>query len=101
MIEILKKGVLTGIGIGLMTKSKVEDFAKKAAEDAKLSEEEGRKFVEELLDQSCEARQQFEEKVHEKVQQTLESMDVATKEDTKALEKRLKALEKALAASKK
>jgi len=45
MIEQVKKGVLTGIGLGLMTNEKILEFARKSVEEAKLSTEEARKLA--------------------------------------------------------
>ena len=92
MINILKKGILTGVGLGVMTKDKVEEFAKKACAEAKLSEEEGRKFLEEILSQSKKVQTNIEERVHEQVAKAVESMDLVTKNDLSAIEKQLEEL---------
>ena len=57
MIEQIKKGVLTGIGLGLMTNEKILEFARKSAEEAKLSTEEARKLADELLEVVLEAHE--------------------------------------------
>jgi polyhydroxyalkanoate synthesis regulator phasin len=44
MLDLLKKTILTGIGIASMTKDKVEELAKKIVKETKLSEEEGKKL---------------------------------------------------------
>jgi polyhydroxyalkanoate synthesis regulator phasin len=46
MMDLLKRGILTGIGIASLTKDKIEELAEKIIEESKLSEEEGRKLVE-------------------------------------------------------
>ncbi len=45
MLDLLKKGLLTGIGLGLTTKEKVEEYDKKEAKEAKRSQEEGEKLL--------------------------------------------------------
>ena len=96
MIDLLKKGILTGIGIGLMTKEKVQDFAKKAVEEAKLTKEEGRKFTDELLKQSEEVKQQIEEKINGQVKKVIEKLDVATREDLRIIQEQLDKLQSSL-----
>lgn len=96
MINILKKGVLTGIGLGVMTKEKVEEFAKKTAAEAKLSEEEGRKFVEELLNQAKGARTSLEERVSAEVKVAIDKMELATRQDLKKIEEQIQKLQELL-----
>ena len=46
MFELIKKTLLTGVGLAVMTKDKVEELGKELASQAKLSENEGKEFVE-------------------------------------------------------
>ena len=87
MKDLLKKGILTGIGIGLMTKEKVQKFAKKTTKEAKLSEKEGRKLTDELLKQSEEAKQQIERKIDKQVKRSIDKLGVATKDDLEKIQK--------------
>ena len=96
MIDLLKKGILTGIGIGLMTKEKVKEFAKKTAEEAKLTKEEGRKFADELLKRSEETKQQIEGKINDQVKKVIDKLGVATQEDLRKIQKRLDKLQSSL-----
>jgi polyhydroxyalkanoate synthesis regulator phasin len=48
MIEQIKKGVLTGIGLGLMTSERVLEFARKSAKEAHLSTKEASELADEL-----------------------------------------------------
>ncbi len=81
MKNLLKKGILTGIGLGLMTKDKVEEFAKKTAEETKMTEEEARKFADELLKQSESSKQRIEEMIDKQVKKSIEKLGVATQDD--------------------
>jgi polyhydroxyalkanoate synthesis regulator phasin len=96
MINLLKKGILTGIGIGLMTKEKVQEFAKKTAEEAKLTEKEGRKLADELLKQSEETKQQIEKKIDDHVKKGIDKLGVATKEDLGKIQKKMDKLQSLL-----
>ena len=96
MIDLLKKGILTGIGIGLMTKEKVQDFAKKAAEEAKLTKEEGRKFTDELLKQSEEVKHEIEEKINDQVKKVIDKLGVATRDDLRIIQEQLDKLQSSL-----
>jgi len=94
MKKMLKKTLLTGIGLAVMTKDKVEQLAKKIAEEAKFPEAEGRKFVADLQKKSEEAKKNLEKKIEDTVKKYLEKLDVATKKDLKEIKDRLEKMEK-------
>ena len=94
MLEQIKKGVLTGIGLGLVTNDKILEFAKKTAEEANMSTEDARTLAEELIGQADEARQKLEEKVDEHIRKQLDRMGLATKEDVEDLKKSILKLQK-------
>ena len=93
MFDLLKKTILTGIGIASMTKDKIEKLGKKISEESKLSTEEGKKFVNDLLKQSEKARENLEAQVQKLVKNALGKLDIPTHEDLNRLEKRIKKLE--------
>ena len=93
MFDTFKKGILTGIGVGLMTKSKIEEYAKKVAMEAKLSEAEGKKFVDDMISESKQAQEKFEERVQNAVAEAVSKLHLATKDDIAKLEDRLAKLE--------
>jgi polyhydroxyalkanoate synthesis regulator phasin len=60
MVDLLKKTLYVSMGIVSMTKEKVEDLAKKVASEAKLSESEGKQFVDDVLKKSDEIKESIE-----------------------------------------
>ncbi|MCD6202580.1 MAG: hypothetical protein J7K46_12305 [Bacteroidales bacterium] len=100
MLESLKKGIMAGVGLGLMTKEKIEEYAKKAAEEAKLSKEEGEKFLKDLLKQSEEAKKEMDKKIRDGINAAIEKSGAVSREDYSRLEQRVEKLEKLLAAKK-
>lgn len=97
MIDLLKKGIYTGVGLGLMAKDKVEEIARQAVSEAKLSEEDGKKFVDSILKQSEESARNLEEKVKEKVSEVVENLNIPTGQKITELEERISELEKKFA----
>lgn len=97
MFDLLKKTILTGIGIASMTKDKIEKLGKKISEESKLSAEEGKKFVNDLLKQSEKAKENFEAQVQKLVKNALQKLDLPTREDLNRLQKRIKKLENLIA----
>lgn len=93
MKETLKKAFYVGLGVISLTKDKVEEWGKKLAEEANMSEEEGKKFYEELSEKAREAREKLEKNIDELVQKALKKSGAATKEEFDALAARVAALE--------
>ena len=94
MIDLLKKGIYTGLGLGLLAKDKVEEIAKQAASEAKLSEEDGKVFLDSVMKQSEETAKDFENKVKEKVSEIVDKLNIPTGQRISDLEKRIAELEK-------
>jgi len=75
-----------------MTKDKIREFVKKMAEKAKLSEEEAHELADELLKQSEETKQKFEEKMDERIKKYIGGLGLATKDDVKKIREELQEL---------
>jgi polyhydroxyalkanoate synthesis regulator phasin len=85
MIDLVKKAMFTGIGMLSLSKDKIEEIARDFIEKGKLSEQEGEKFVAELLKKSEESRAELKKQVEEQVQTLLGKMDLASQSDLTAL----------------
>jgi polyhydroxyalkanoate synthesis regulator phasin len=93
MVELIKKTVLAGVGLAFMTKEKAEEAAKKIVLEAKIAEGEGKKFVDELLKKSEEARKSVEKLVDTAVHTAVTKLDIPTRTEIKKLENRIRELE--------
>jgi polyhydroxyalkanoate synthesis regulator phasin len=96
MIDSIKKALLTGVGLAAMSKDKIEAWAKNFAEEAKLAEEEGKKFVEDVLKQTEDARKNAEEQVTKFTKTALDKMGLHTRTEYDDLKRRVEDLEKKL-----
>jgi polyhydroxyalkanoate synthesis regulator phasin len=93
MLEILRKTILAGVGVTYLTKDKIEEVGKKIAQDAKVNEAEARKFVDELIGKSLEAKGALEKNITEKIQTAVHAMNLPTKKDLDELKSRIADLE--------
>lgn len=93
MIDQIKKTMLTGLGMALMTKDKVEELGRELVEQAKLGEGEGREFVDNLMKQSENARSEFESRVNALVKKAVEGLNVVHKDELTKLQARVDELE--------
>jgi polyhydroxyalkanoate synthesis regulator phasin len=78
MLNIVKKSMLTGIGLALIAKDEVEDLAKELVNKGKMSENEGTKFLEDLQKRYDETQKKLEEKVQRAVKDFMKKADVVT-----------------------
>jgi polyhydroxyalkanoate synthesis regulator phasin len=92
MLEIVKKAMMTGIGMALLAKDEMEDLAREVAEKGKMTEQDGKKFISELQKRYEEVQGKLEERVETTVRDILRKMDVVTGEDLKALKKEIREL---------
>lgn len=96
MNDLIKKAVLTGIGLAALTKEKIEEVVKDVVEKGKLSEKEGKEFIDELLKKSEGVREKVEGQIEKAVQTTLKKMNLVTRDEFSKLEKQIRQLKKAL-----
>ena len=96
MFDLLKKTMLTGVGLAGLTKDKIEKLARELAKKGKLSEEEGKKLVDDLSKKSEKARKDLEAQIEKVVKNTMKKMNLATREDILKLTERIKKLGQAL-----
>jgi len=96
MLNIIKKSMLTGIGLALIAKDEVEDLAKELVNKGKMSENEGTKFLEDLQKRYDETQTKLEEKVQKAVKDFMKKADVVTGDELKGLKKEIRELKKAI-----
>jgi len=96
MLDIIKKSMLTGIGLALIAKDEVEDLANEFVKKGKMSEKEGTKFLEDLRKRYDETQKQLEERVQQAVKDFMKKADVVTGDELKGLKKEIRELKKAI-----
>ena len=94
MLDVVKKGMLASVGLALKAWDEVEDLAKEMAEQGKMTETEGRKFIDELQSRYEDTQKKLEERVERSVKELLKKMDVVTQDELKGLKKEIRDLKK-------
>ena len=95
MLEAIHKMFLAGVGLAAMTKDKIDEHVKELVEKGKLTEKEGREIADEMLKKSKQAKDDLEKQVEKQVQQTLQALQIASKQDVEKLSARIEKLEAA------
>ncbi len=93
MFELLEKTVLTGLGALSLSQKMAEDFLKEVKEKYKLSEEEGKAFLEKMQGIAKEGRERIAEIADTEVKKAMDRLGLVPREDFEKLLKRVEALE--------
>jgi len=98
MFEIFKKSLFAGLGLAVVTKTKLESVLEKLVDEGKMSRDEAEKMGQELLESGEKQWTDFETRLQETVKGFLKNMDICKATDLKKLEKKVKAIDMRLKA---
>lgn len=93
MTELWKKATLFGIGMWALTEEKIQDFTDDLIENGEMRKEEGKKFVRELVDEQKKQKEEMENRITARVQDTFKKADYATRDEVKDLKEMMIGLE--------
>lgn len=96
MKELLKNMLYTGVGAAILTRDKVDEIRKELVERGKLTKEEGKEFVDDLIKKSDCARNQLEIWLNRQVEERIQAMEFATSAELNELRSKVEELEAAL-----
>lgn len=96
MKELLKNVVYAGLGAAFLTKEKVEELTKDLIEKGKMSQEDGKQFVEDLLRKSEKAKDQLDLWINKRVEERINQLNLATKDEVAELQRKIEELQVAL-----
>ena len=97
MLEMLKKTYLAGADLAHKTWDEVEALSKDLIKKAKMSENEGSKFLKDMKKRYDNTQKKTGTYIEKVVKDILKKMDIATAADIKALKKEIRQLKKATA----
>jgi len=87
---MLKDLIYIGLGGALLVKEKVEEELSELVEKGKLNKEDAQNFIDKAKVKGEDEEKEFKAHLKEVIKETLEEMDVATKEDIQTLLKEMK-----------
>ena len=94
MIELIRQGLWLGLGAISLTYEKAKSFVDELVKRGEMSEEEGSKLINEILDKAKEQEKTITEKVNVEIRKVIDSLGVASKEDVAKLQMRIEELSK-------
>ena len=92
MFDLMKKGMLAGIGLALKTWDEVEDMVQEVQKKGEMSEVEGRKFFDDVQKKYEEAQSKLEKRVEQSVNKFLKKSNIVTADELKDLKKEIREL---------
>jgi len=96
MKELLKNVMYAGIGAAFLTKEKIEELKGELIEKGKMSQEEGRQFVDDLLRKSEKAKDQLDLWINKRVEDRIKQLNLATKDEIAELQRKIEELQIAI-----
>jgi polyhydroxyalkanoate synthesis regulator phasin len=94
MQEFIKDIFYLGAGAAFVTKEKIEELKNDLIEKGKMTQEEGKQFVDDLLKKSEKSRKDLENRIQDTVVEQMKKMNVATGDDIADLKKQIRELRK-------
>lgn len=95
MLEMFKKTLYATVGLAVMTREKVEEFGEKISREMKMSETEGRTFIDELVKRSEETKVAMDKLISERIEAILKKLDIPSRKEFADLDIRVRKLETA------
>lgn len=89
MKDVLRKAVLLGMGSFQYLKEGLQDLVKDLEKDGKLTTDEGKKLVDELLAEGKKSSKKYGKDMGKMMEGMVDELGLATKKDLKSLEKKI------------
>jgi polyhydroxyalkanoate synthesis regulator phasin len=98
MLDMMKKALMAGIGLALKTKDEVEEIARELIQKGKMSEKDGKKFLDDLMARYESARSNIDTWVENAVQNLIKKGKLATRDEIEGLRKEVQDLKNSMSA---
>lgn len=96
MKEMLKNVLYAGMGAAFLTKEKLEELKNELIEKGKMSQEEGRQMVDDLLLKSEKAKDQLDLWINRQVEARIHQLNLVTKDEIAELQRQVEELQVAM-----
>ena len=94
MEQLLKKLILSGIGVLALTQEKIEELVDDLAKKGEIAWGEKEGLLAELIEKGKKQREEVERKIKKRVEEVISQINIATKKDVERLEKKIDELKK-------
>jgi polyhydroxyalkanoate synthesis regulator phasin len=98
MFELIRKSILAGIGVAVVTKEKIEEATRHFVKEGKLSTEEAEKFADEMIKSGEREMDEMNSRISEAMKKWADNIEIVRKKEFQELSGRLDILERRLSA---
>lgn len=98
MFEFIRKTLLTGAGLALVTAEKIEELVDELVQKGEITEQQGKALIDELIEKSGKAGAEFEARIKGWLREVVEKANLATREEVAELTARIERLEQQVGA---
>lgn len=92
MKDVLKNMFYIGAGAAFLTKEKLEELRTELIEKGKMTQDEGKQFIDDMVKKSEEAKSQLDQQIHDAISAQLKNMDIARGDDISQLRTQIEEL---------
>ena len=96
MDNLIKKTILTGLGIASLTKEKAEKLVNNLVKEGEVSQGEGSKLIKELLEKAESNKKAIEKQVEGALKNALKKLNIPSRKEIVDLDKKIEKLDKKL-----
>ncbi len=89
MSDVLKRVISLGLGITAFSQEKVQQFVDEMVDKGEIAQSESKEAINRLIARGEEQQTEIKRMVQDQVKKVLSSLDIATKQDLKDLERKL------------
>lgn len=96
MLDDMKRALLAGLGGVVLSRDKLEEWRKRLVKEKKMSEEESRNWIDDLVESGEKQWKDLETSFKKTLQKNLHSLDIADRKEVEGLRLRVQRLEERL-----
>jgi len=93
-MDFIKKSMLAGIGLAVLTKEKAEKTVDELIKKGELTKKEGKETIKELTEKSKEFKEDLTKKAEKAVADTIAKLNIPTRKEFTALKNKIEKIEK-------
>ena len=93
MKDLLKNFVYAGVGAAFLTRDKIEEVREELVKKGKLTTDEGKEFVDDLIKKSESAKDQLELWLTRQVEDRVDQLNLATTDEVADLRRKIEELQ--------
>jgi polyhydroxyalkanoate synthesis regulator phasin len=86
MIDLMKKGIMFGLGLAVVSKDQIEKLVDELVKKGEVSQAKSKELVNTITQRGEEQQQKLNQMIREQIKQLTEELHLATKDDIHRLE---------------